>query len=109
MTDIHIATDDGTGKVLEEATVRAFAAAVLLQAVVLAALNRAAGSRSVYLPFKMMFLLVPPAAVLGASALARVTDMTLAKLPRAGWTAAIVPVAVAAMLACFEHVLDRGN
>ena len=80
-------------------TILAFAAAVLIEAAVLAAVNRAAGSKSVYLPLKMMFLLVPPAAVLGASGLARVADMTLAKLPRAGWTAAIVPVAVAVMLA----------
>ena len=80
-------------------TVLGFAVAVLLEAAVLAALNRAAGSDSVYLPFKMMFLLVPPGAVLGSAALARVANTTLARLPRAGWTAAIGPVVVAAMLA----------
>jgi len=41
----------------------AFAGAVVLEAAALLALNRAAGSDSDYLPFKMMFLLVPAAAV----------------------------------------------
>jgi hypothetical protein len=80
-------------------SVLAFAAAVLLEAAALAALNRAAGSDSVYLPLKMMFLLVPPAAVLGSTALGLVADATLARLSRADWTKAIVPVAVAAILA----------
>ena len=79
--------------------VLAFAAAVLLEAGVLAAVNRATGSRSMYLPFKMMFLLVPPAAVLASVALASVSDAMLARLPRVSWMASIVPVAVAAMLA----------
>jgi hypothetical protein len=49
-----------------------FAAAVVLQAVALLAVNRLAGSTSSYLPYKMVYLLVLPAAVLGAYALARI-------------------------------------
>jgi hypothetical protein len=79
-------------------TVLVFAAAVLLEATALAALSRAAGSGSLYLPFKMMFLLVPPGAVLASSALARVADTALARLPRAGWTVAAVPVVIGAIL-----------
>ena len=77
----------------------AFAAAVVLECAGLVALNHAAGSSSLYLPYKMIFLLVPPAAVLGSFALARVADATLLRLPRARWLAAIVPVLVAVALA----------
>jgi hypothetical protein len=76
-----------------------FGAGVLLEAAGLFGLNRAAGSGSVYLPFKMMFLLVSPGAILASGAVARAADATLAKLPRVRWTAAIVPVLLAAGLA----------
>jgi hypothetical protein len=80
------------------AAVLAFAIAVALEAAGLLALSRTAGSGSLYLPFKMMFLLVPAAAVLGSLALARVADIAVAGLPRARWTAAVAPVLVAGLL-----------
>src|SRR5262249_174250 len=49
-------------------------------------------------PFKMLFLLVPAAAVLGSLALARVAEAVLTGWPRVRWTAAVVPVLVAATL-----------
>jgi hypothetical protein len=88
-----------------------FAAGVLLEAAGLCGLNRAAGSGSGYLPFKMMFLLVPPGAILASCAVARVADATLAKLPWVRWSAAIVSVLVAAWLAWgrVPHRLQHGS
>src|SRR4029078_4698741 len=67
-----------------------FGAATLACAGALASLAGRAGSTSFYMPFKMMFLLVPPAAVLGALALARLTAM----LPLTGDRARLLARAV---------------
>lgn len=72
-----------------------FGAATLAVAGVLAALAARVGSTSLYMPFKMMFLLVPPAAVLGAFALARLTAMLPLTGARARVLARAVPVIAA--------------
>jgi hypothetical protein len=71
-----------------------FAACALLQAIGLAALNRWAGSSSLYLPYKTVYLIVVPAAVLAAYALARLA-LHPARVRWPAATAAIVPVVVA--------------
>lgn len=75
-----------------------FAAGVVLQAIALAALNRIAGSTSLYLPYKMVYLLVLCGAVLAAYALARLTDLLPARGLVLGTVSALVPVAVAVPL-----------
>jgi hypothetical protein len=76
-----------------------FLAATLLAAAGLAALAARAGSSSFYMAFKMMYLVVPPAAVLGAVALARLADWVRRRVPRVGMLAAWIPLVVAALLA----------
>lgn len=70
----------------------------ILQAAVLAVLVSRAGSTSFYMPFKMMYLAILPAAVLGAVALARNADFILARAPRLAPVAACLPVLVAVVL-----------
>jgi hypothetical protein len=76
-----------------------FLAATLLAAAGLAALAARAGTSSFYMAFKMMYLVVPPAAVLGAIALARLADWIGRRVPRVGVLAACIPLVVAALLA----------
>lgn len=72
--------------------------AVALQAIALAALNRLAGSSSLYLPYKMMYLLVLPGAVLAAYALAQLAGLLSNRRRILGVVSAIVPVGVAVPL-----------
>jgi hypothetical protein len=81
------------------AIVAACTFAVLLEAAGLYALGRATGSASIYLPLKMVFLLVPTAAVLAALTLARVADATVGQRAGARWTTAVVPLVAAVLLA----------
>ena len=79
-----------------------FIAATLAVAGGLAALGARAGSGSLYMPFKMMFIVVPPAAVLGALALAKAAEAVVRLLDLKGARAlavAILPVVVAVLLA----------
>lgn len=84
----------------------AFLGTTLLLSGVLAALAIRAGSTSFYMSFKMMYLAILPAAVLGAVALARAADFVAARLPAVrirsiaagGVVAALLPVVVAATL-----------
>jgi hypothetical protein len=73
-------------------------AATLLQALVLAALDARAGSRSFYLPFKMVYLAVLPCAVLGAWVLASVSTAVSARLPLVRRAAIAVPLVIAVFL-----------
>jgi hypothetical protein len=72
-----------------------FATAIVLQAIALAALNRFAGSSSLYLPYKMVYLLVLPCAVLGAHALAQLASLVPDGHPGLRIVSALVPLAVA--------------
>lgn len=85
-------------------------AVTILQALALAAFDARAGARSFYMPFKMVYLIVLPCAVLGALALATASDAVASRLPRirtprlAGArsgqaAAAAVPLLIAALLA----------
>jgi hypothetical protein len=76
-------------------TVLVFACAVALQAVALAVLNQLAGSSSLYLPYKMIYLLVLPAAVLAAYALAQLSGLLSHRGRLLGVASAIVPLSVA--------------
>lgn len=76
-----------------------FLAATLLVAGGLAVLARQAGTSSFYMPFKMMYLAILPAAVLGALALARLATAIGARAPRWRLAAVFVPLVVAALLA----------
>jgi hypothetical protein len=78
-------------------SVLVFLAATLLVAAGLAWLVVRAGSGSFYMPFKMMYLTVPPAAVLGAFALARVIAW-LPDLPYRRIAVACLPPVVAILL-----------
>ena len=78
--------------------VLAMLAATLLQAAALAALSVRAGSASFYLPFKMMYLAILPAAILGALALARAAALVSTRLPRARLAASCLPLAVAVLM-----------
>jgi hypothetical protein len=81
----------------EARAVVAFLACVLLTALGLAVLAMRAGSTSFYMPFKMMYLVVPPAAVLGALALARSVALVPAAARR--WRlAAAAPLVLALFL-----------
>ena len=75
-----------------------FIAATLATAGALAVLVVRAGSASFYMPFKMMYLLVPPAAVLGAFALARLTSMLPLASARARLLAPALPLIAAILL-----------
>jgi hypothetical protein len=80
------------------AVVLVFLAGVLAQAGALWWLSRTFGAGSSYMPFKMMYLAVPVAAVLGCHALSRAADWIAIRMPRVRWTAACVPVVVAGLL-----------
>jgi hypothetical protein len=84
-----------------------FLFAVLLQAAVLTVLDLRAGSTSFYLPFKMIYLAVPPAAVLGALILARGADAVAERLPAGRTIALVAPAIVAALLAQRRVPLTR--
>src|SRR4051812_39519686 len=77
-----------------------FLGATLMVAGVLAMLVVRAGSTSFYMPFKMMYLTVPPAAVLGAMALARLARLAAgaSSLRYGRVAAACLPVIAAALL-----------
>jgi hypothetical protein len=92
----------GAPLAVRESAVRpvvAFLVATLLQAAVLAALDLRGGGTSFYMPFKMMYLVILPGAVLGAAFLARVSEATATRLPAARPIALATPVIVAALLA----------
>ena len=94
----------GVGAILAFRSAKARPVAVLfavtiLQALALAAFDARAGSRSFYLPFKMVYLAVLPCAVLGALALATASTAIASRLPRARSAAAAVPLILAALLA----------
>jgi len=79
-------------------TVVVFAAAIALQAIGLAALNRLAGSSSLYLPYKMVYLLVLPGAVLAAYSLAQLTAFVSSRSRFLGSVSWIIPILIAALL-----------
>jgi hypothetical protein len=78
-------------------SVAVFLGATLLVAGVLALLVVRAGSASFYMPFKMMYLTVPPAAILGAIALARLASAA-SGLRYGRVVAACLPAIVAVLL-----------
>jgi hypothetical protein len=81
--------------------VAAFLAATLLLSGLLAALASRAGSHSFYMAFKMMYLAILPAAVLGCVALARASDVVARVIRPArpgAIAAALLPVVAAATL-----------
>ena len=77
----------------------AFLAVVLAQSLALALLAMRAGSPSLYLPFKMMYLVVFPAAVLGALALIALSESFAARMPKMRAMSAAAPLIVAALIA----------
>jgi hypothetical protein len=94
---------------VRQSTVRpvvAFLAATLVQAGVLAGLDLWAGSTSFYMPFKMMYLIILPGAVLGAACLARVSAAVVGR-PATRSIAIAAPVVVAALLAKGRVPLTR--
>jgi len=82
-------------------------AVTILQALALAALDARAGSRSFYLPFKMVYLAVLPCACLAAFTLARAAAALGSRLPRTRHAAAVAPLVVAALLAGGRMPLKR--
>ena len=82
-------------------------AAAILQALALAVFDARAGSRSFYLPFKMVYLAVLPCALLGALALARAGAAMASRFPRARGLAAAAPLLIAALLASGRMPLKR--
>jgi hypothetical protein len=93
-----VVTAAGVGFALRDSAARivlVFLAATLLAAVSLAALGR---FHTFYMPFKMVYLAVLPAAVLGAVALARAVGAVSVWLPRARVVAWCLPLVVAAGL-----------
>ena len=75
-----------------------FLAAVLLQAAALAVLAVRAGTRGFYLPFKMMYLAVLPAAVFGGVALLVLAEYLSVRVPRVRAAAVMLPLVVAVVL-----------
>ena len=73
-------------------------AVAVLQGLALAALDVRAGSRSFYMPFKMVYLAVLPCAVLGALALAQGSAALSSRFPVIRHAAAFGPLVVAALL-----------
>lgn len=76
--------------------------ATVLQGLALAVFDARAGARSFYMPLKMVYLAVLPCAVLGAWALAKVSDAVASRLsigPAGAARLSIVPVLIAAILA----------
>jgi hypothetical protein len=86
-----------------------FLLAALGQAAVLAVMAIRAGSTSFYLPFKMMYLVVFPAAILGAVALVWFADLIAARVRRMRMAAALAPVVVALMLAAGRVPPGKGR
>ena len=92
-------------------------AVALLESFALAALeirgltpaSRALGGAppSFYLPFKMVYLMVLPCAVLGALALATAANGLMSLLPRARGVAVVIPLIVVALLARGRFPLER--
>ena len=93
-------------------------AVTILQALALAAFDARAGARSFYMPFKMVYLIVLPCAVLGALALATAVDFVASKLPpirlarldgaRSGEAmASAIPLLIAALLATGRMPVKR--
>jgi hypothetical protein len=82
-------------------------AVTLLQALALAAFDMRAGSRSFYMPFKMVYLAVLPCAVLGAFALATASAAIASRLPLLRGAAVVVPLAIALLLASGRMPLKR--
>jgi hypothetical protein len=87
-----------SARIREQRVVLVFALAVVGQAVALAILARIAGSGSLYLPFKMLFLAVPVAGVIAAVGLAGLARILFGSIDRLTWAAAVAPVLVAAFL-----------
>lgn len=83
----------------EGAIVLVMLVATIATSLVLAALGIRNGSHALYLPFKMVYLAVQPAAVLGAVALGAIAGGLSARVPRARMAMALLPVAIAAFLA----------
>jgi hypothetical protein len=75
-----------------------FLVTVLGQAVMLRLLAARAGSPSYYMTFKMIYLAVPPAAALGAFALARLAAVAAARVPRFRVLVVCLPVVIAVVL-----------
>jgi hypothetical protein len=75
-----------------------FLAVIVLQALVIGVLDVRAGSRSFYIPFKMMYLAVWPAAALGAFGFVTASGWVAARVPRLGFAAALMPGVVAVLL-----------
>ncbi len=73
-------------------------AVIVLQGLALAALDVRAGSRSFYMPFKMVYLAVLPCAVLGALALARGSAAVSSRFPFVRHAGAAAPLVIAALL-----------
>jgi hypothetical protein len=82
-------------------------AVTILQALALAAFDARAGSRSFYMPFKMVYLMVFPCAVLGALALAAATDAIASRLPPVRNAASALPLLIAALLASGRMPVKR--
>lgn len=80
------------------AIVLAFLAGVIAQAGALAWLGGAFRDGSPYMAFKMMYLAVPPAAVLGCDALSRLADWLARRVPRARVAAMVAPSLAAALM-----------
>jgi hypothetical protein len=84
-----------------------FLAAVLLQASALAGLAVRAGTRGFYLPFKMMYLAVLPAAVLGGVALVVMAEYLSVRVPRVRAATVLLPLVVAVLLVAGRVPLVR--
>lgn len=82
-------------------------AVTILQGLALAALDVRAGSRSFYMPFKMVYLAVLPCAVLGALALARAGDAVSSRFPAVRRAAVAAPLIIAALLVSGRIPLTR--
>jgi hypothetical protein len=76
-----------------------FPIVALAQAGALALLGMRAGSTSFYLPFKMMYLVVFPGAILGALTLIWMAEAVASRVPRMRLVATVVPAVVAIVLA----------
>jgi hypothetical protein len=82
-------------------------AVTILQALALAAFDARAGARSFYMPFKMVYLIVLPCAVLGALALATAVDAVASRLPPVRLGAGAIPLLIAALLASGRMPVKR--
>lgn len=88
-------------------SVAIFLAAILTVAGALAVLAVRAGASSFYMPFKVLYLAVPPAAVLGAIALARLASAIRLPARVLRVAAAVLPVAIAGLLVAGRVPLRR--